>query len=302
MTVLALYTLPPASVSATRIVAEFDLAEAAQAIAGVFPDGVAAGVEGTALEIVEQLRTHRPTVVFNLCEAPLGRPDLEAHAAALFEWMGVRFTGSRASTLALCRRKDLVDAVLDSAGIPTPRRGRLFPCIVKPADEDGSVGISSDSVCENDAQVEAALLRLAKPAVVQEFLPGREFAVSLWGRAEPDFSTIGETTFRNGLMLNTYAAKWDVGSADYANSPLRYNHLIEPSLRDEIEKQGRAVWRAVDARGYLRVDVRQDHEGRPRVIDVNPNPDIGIGAGISRAVVEAGWRWEDFIRRQVEWA
>src|SRR5215470_15327325 len=63
---------------------------------------------------------HRPDVVFNLLEAPLGRPDLESHAVALLEWLGVRFTGCGSQTLALCRRKDRVNAVLHDAGIPVP--------------------------------------------------------------------------------------------------------------------------------------------------------------------------------------
>lgn len=301
MSVLILHTLPPGGLGATRLINEFDLAAAARGIAGVLPGAAVVGVRGEAWEIIEHLRAHRPDVVFNLCEAPLGRADLEAHAAALLEWMGVRFTGSRSATLALCRRKDNVNAVLAAAGVPTPRAGQ-FPCIVKPADEDGSVGVDARSICEDETQLDAAVHRWAKPVIVEEFLPGREFVVSLWGPMDPEFISIGETVFRNGLRLLSYAAKWDDASADYANSPLFYDTPIETPLRETVLAAARAAWRAVDARGYLRVDVRLDREDRPKVLDVNPNPEIGPDAGISRAVVEAGWRWEDFILKQVEWA
>ena len=92
------------------------------------------------------LDSQHPDVVFNPCEAPLGRPDLESHVAALLEWRGVRFTGCGSETLALCRRKDRTKAVLAAAGAPVPRDGG-FPCIVKPADQDGSAGIDARRPC-----------------------------------------------------------------------------------------------------------------------------------------------------------
>jgi D-alanine-D-alanine ligase-like ATP-grasp enzyme len=52
----------------------------------------------------------------------------------------------------------------------------------------------------------------------------------------------------------------------------------------------------------MRVDLRLDEAGAPRVLDVNPNPELGPGVGICRAVQEAGWTWEQFVRQQVEWA
>lgn len=301
MKVLVLHTLPPEAAPPGRIAYEFDLSEAADYIARSLPGATAAGVRGRAGEVMSVLDSHQPDVVFNLCEAPLGRPDLEAHVAALFEWMGVRFTGCGSETLALCRRKDRTDAALAARGVPVPRAGG-FPCIVKPADEDGSAGIYADSVCENEEELERARARLTGPVVVQEFLPGREFPVSLWGQTEPDYISIGEYVFESGLRLNTYAAKWEVTSADYDNSPLFYQPTLDPSLEEAVTTAARGAWQAVGARGYLRLDLRCDAEGVPRVIDVNPNPAIVPNTGIHRAVREAGWTWESFVRRQVEWA
>jgi D-alanine-D-alanine ligase len=126
-------------------------------------------VRGEVTEVLDTLAAHRPDVVFNVCEAPLGRPDREAHVAALLEWLGVRFTGRAA------RRSP-------SAAVPVPRAG-VFPCIVKPADEDGSAGIDAGSVCPDAEALHRARSRLAAPILVEEFLPGREFAVALWGRS-----------------------------------------------------------------------------------------------------------------------
>jgi D-alanine-D-alanine ligase len=282
---------------------ELDLSEAVAELARVLPEASRAAVRGHAGEVIGELERARPDVVWNACEAPLGRPDLEAHVAALLEWWGVRFTGCRSETLALCRRKDRTNAVLAAAGVPVPREGEaVLPCIVKPADEDGSAGIERDSVCVRLEDVARARARLAGPVVVQEFLPGREFAVSLWGERGPEHSSIGEFAFADGLLVNTYASKWDVESEDFAGSPLSYATRLDDSLRERILDAARGAWLAVEARGYLRVDVRLDGRGEPRVLDVNPNPELAPEVGIHRAVTEAGWTWERFVRRQIEWA
>ncbi len=301
MSILILHTLPPERVGAGRIDGEFDLGEAATAIAAALPGALALAVEGTPGELVALLDAHRPSVVFNLCEAPLGRPALEPHAAALFEWRRQRFTGAGSETLALCRNKPRANAVLAAAGLRVPGAGG-FPCVVKPACEDGSAGIDALSLCADAAARDAAIARLGGPALVQDFLPGREFAVSLWGRDAPDHASIGESGFLNGLRLLTYAAKWDPDSADFANSPLDYDTDIAPALRAAILAAARATWAAVGARHYLRVDIRLDGAGRPCVLDVNPNPEIGPGRGISRAVEEAGWAWPDFVASLAAWA
>lgn len=294
-----LHTLPPAEVgpSGARTRDEFDLDAAAQNVASALADAQVMGVRGEAGEIVRLLEARQPDVVFNLCEAPLGSPALEAHVAALFEWLGVRFTGSSSDTLALCRRKDRTRSVLAAHGVPVARTG-VFPCMVKPADEDGSAGISEECICEDAAAVERARARWPGPVVVEEFLPGREFAVSLWGPREPECISIGETHFQNGVRLISYRAKWDVESAEFADTPLDYRTAVPPGV---AEAAGGA-WGAVGARGYLRVDVRLDRDGRPCVLDVNPNPEIGPGVGVCRAAQEAGWAWERFVGSQVEWA
>jgi D-alanine-D-alanine ligase len=301
MKVLLMHTAPPATVHSARQTFECDLSAAALEIAALIPAITVVCVKGELREIINLLDAHDPDVVYNLCEAPLGRPDLEAHVASLLEWAGVRFTGCGSETLALCRRKDRTAGVLAAAGVQVPRLGG-FPCIVKPADEDGSAFIDHESICEDEAAVPRARARVPGPVVIEEFLPGREFVVSLWGQVEPEHLSVGETKFKNGLRLNTYQSKWDTESPDSANSPLSYNLEIDQNLYDEVIEAARGAWRAVGARGYLRVDVRLDSGGAPRVLDVNPNPETGPEVGIHRAVLEAGWTWKQFVEAQLAWA
>ena len=301
MKVLVLHTLPPASAGPDRTTGEFQLHDAAANIVTALDAGVAAGIRGEVAELIAVLGATKPDVVFNLCEAPQGRPDLEAQFAGILELMGVPFTGNRSETLALCRRKDRTKAVLAAAGVAVPRASGL-PAIVKPMDEDGSAFLHAGSICNSDGDVARETARLGGRALVEEFLPGREFVVSLWGRSIPEHHSIGETVYQNGLRLITYEGKWNEGSADYLNSPLTYTPDPDDGQREAILGIARAAWIAVGARGYIRVDVRLNAAGEPRVLDVNPNPELGPDVGICRAAEEAGWTWAQFVQKQVEWA
>jgi D-alanine-D-alanine ligase len=301
MKVLVLHTLPPDSAGPYRLTDEFDLASVADNVLAAIPGGIAVGVRGDADEVMALLVAHKPDVVFNLCEAPKGRPDLEAQLAGLLELMGVPVTGSPSETLALCRRKDRTKAVLAAAGIRVPDASGL-PAIVKPVDDDGSAMLHSGSVCVTPEDVARETTRLNGHAMVEAFLPGREFVISLWGARTPEHHAIGETVYEGGLQLITYAAKWEVESADFANSPLTYRPELSDALREKILAVAKGAWTAVGARGYIRVDVRLDATGEPRVLDVNPNPELGPGVGICRAAQEAGWTWEAFVQKQIEWA
>lgn len=299
--VLVLYTgNAECGARAGRAPVEFSLATTAEGVVECIPGAVGQGVIGQTWEVLEALERHKPDVVFNCCEAPKNRPDLESHVAALFEWMGVRFTGSGSECLALCRRKDRVNPLLAAAGIAVPGAGG-FPCIVKPADEDGSYGVWTGSICENLDDIERTLKYLKGRVLVEEFLPGREFVVALWGERDPEFASVGETLFASGMRLRTYFAKWHEGF-EQRNTPLVYDSQIAPELREALVEAARRAWRVVEARGYLTVDVRLDAADRPYVLDVNPNPEIAPGFGMHRAVREAGWSWSDFVLKQIEWA
>jgi D-alanine-D-alanine ligase len=301
MKILILYSLPPQSTAPTRTVGEFDLTGAIAGLHAAIPEAAIAGVHGQPQEILDILNTHRPDVVFNACEAPLGRSDREAHVAALLEWANIPFTGSPSETLTLCRHKDWTKALLNAAGIPVPRSD-IFPCIVKPAADDGSAGIEENSICQNTDQLAAAKKRLTVPTLVEEFLPGDEFTVSLWGKTEPEFHSIARTQFTPKYRLYSYTAKWHTDSEDFATIGPTYGDVLDPALQSRIITTAQAAWRTVNLRGYARIDLRQDSQGIPRVMDINPNPELGPEVSIARASKHAGWSWERFIRQQLEWA
>lgn len=270
-------------------------------------------VGATLDEWLTRLLAAEVALVFNLCEGAGGSSANEARVAAAIELMGVSMTGNPSETLALARRKDLVYALLAAAGEPVPAwlafdpgepppAPGWFPAIVKPADEDASVGISQRSVVRNDAEFAAAVAaaRRSGGLVVQQFLDGRELNVGIVGDevlpiAEIDFAALPEGAW----PLVTYEAKWVPGSPeDLGTRPVCPASLDEATRREAV-RLARAAWRLVGGRGYGRVDLRADHTGRLHVLDVNPNPDLSPSAGLARMAAAHGWDYVDLVARIV---
>ena len=247
-------------------------------------------------------------LVFNLVESLDGRAEDEPRVAALLELTGRPVSGARSDTLALCRRKDRVNALLHAAGIPVPawtiaRKWKAevpawedFPAIVKPAGEDGSVGISEESVVDDPVELRAALARCDGDALIQRFLPGRELNVGIVGSV---LLPVAEIEFSGAQRLVTYAAKWQPGSdADLGTTPVCPARIPGP-MADEARDLAERAWHAVGGAGYGRVDLRADEQGRLHVLEVNPNPDLCPEAGLARMAATAGWTFEGLVARIV---
>ena len=157
--------------------------------------GIGSDLYGAVAEIAD----FAPDVVFNLCESIDGASNLEPLLPLLLERAGLAYTGSSPLTLGLAVHKHKAKDVLRGAGVPTPEAAVLttpdvskvalgFPLIVKPAREDASVGITTDSVVHDRAalerQVTFVLARYLQPALVESYIEGREIYVSLLGRPE----------------------------------------------------------------------------------------------------------------------
>lgn len=245
-------------------------------------------------------------LVFNLVESLDGRAEDEPRVAALMELTGRDITGAASDTLSLCRRKDRVNALLGAHGLPVPEWARVrpgevpewraFPAIVKPAGEDGSVGIGEDSVVDDALELRAALERCPGDAIVQRFVAGRELNVGIVGAV---VLPVAEIEFSRAQRLVTYAAKWQPGSgADLGTRPV-CPARIPDSMAAEARELGLRAWQAVGGRGYGRVDLRADEAGRLHVLEVNPNPDLAPDAGLARMAAAAGWTYDGLVARIV---
>ncbi len=300
------------------MLAERGVVGCAQAVAEAL-EGAGYRTELLALrgDVEEALAPYPPTewVVFNLAEGLDGRLFEEPRIAWALEAMGYRFTGATGEALAISTHKARAKARLQQAGVPIPP-GRLwrevpqtldgvpFPAIVKPVAEDASQGIGPEAVVHDLAalqeRVRYILMRYRQAALVEQFIAGREFNLSLWGDppellplAEVDFGAF-EDPFRR---LVSFAAKWEVESFEYRHTPVQCPAAVEEALAARLAEVARAAWKAIGCRGYARVDIRVGADGTPYVLEVNCNPDISPDAGFFRAARAAGYSYQEMVLR-----
>jgi D-alanine-D-alanine ligase len=256
----------------------------------------------------------RADLVFNLCEGVGGVSRLEYPVASAIELAGVPCTGTSAWTMTVCHRKPVLNAVLQSHGLPVPRwtvpvvgdesEDFLLPAIVKPAAEDASIGIEQSSVVATPEMLAERVRQLRArhgQVMVQEYVPGREFNVGFVGQRALPVSEIDFSAMPSGAWpIVSFAAKWHDHSAEYAGTKPVCPADIDAHLAARLVETAREAWRAVEGQGYGRVDLRLDTDGQPWVLEVNPNPDLSKDAGLANMARAFGWSYADLVRAIVD--
>jgi len=266
------------------------------------------------LKWLDQVR--RADLVVNLCEGIGGYSRWECMVAGALELTRVSFTGAGSWTITICHNKSVVNALLQAAGLPVPRwivpvAGKVpsdfpLPAIVKPAAEDASVGIDQTSVVTSHRKLRRRVAQIEEeygPALVQQYIGGREFAVGIVGSTILPLSEIDFSGMPDGAWpILSFDAKWTTGCAEDLGSqpvcPAKVDALVARRLR----AVALSAWRAVRGQGYGRVDLRVDEADQPWILEVNPNPDISDDAGLSRMAQAAGWSYDELVLRIVELA
>lgn len=261
-----------------------------------------------------RLRRVQPQTVFNLCEGLGGRSEGEVLAARVVEEMGIPLTGSPSSILALARRKNRVNELLQARGLPVPTwdlwdgfdrvawasRWSAFPAIVKPAAEDGSVGITQESVVHDGEGLAARLLSMAEyaPLLVQSFVGTREINAAIVGGAVLPLSEVVFSGLPRGHHpMVGYDAKWVPGSPEDRGTRPVCPADLPPALAAQIRLMALRAWWAVGGKGYGRVDFRLAPPDTLYILEVNPNPDLAPSAGLTRAARAHGWDYHHLIAR-----
>ena len=272
--------------------------------------------------IFHWLKEIGPDVVFNLCESVYGNTLMEMNIPALLDLMHIPYTGSPPLTLGLCQDKGKVKGILLSQGVHTPRyqvfhrpvRGpeevRLsLPVIVKPVHEDGSLGISKESVVYGEGalerQIQYILETYRQPALVEEFIDGREMNVGLMelnGKLETlPISEIDYSEFPEGIpRICGYEAKWVQESIEYQKSKPVCPAPLEWVMQKRVEHLAIKVFKLFGCRDYARVDMRIDRDGKIYILEVNPNPDISPPSGMARAIRIQGMTYSEFVGKVIE--
>lgn len=277
---------------------------------------------GALTEFVREISAGTEGMIFNICEGAFGRSSLEMNVAALLELHGLKFTGSPSLTLGLSLDKGLSKDILSSRGIMTPAyrvlhdvpsklaglagpRGHLdFPLIVKPLREDASIGIDSGAVVstmkELKARVELVLTKYKQPAIIEEYIEGREFNVAVIGNGkEMKALPLAELTFVDfpaGVpRICSYEAKWLPASVLYKKTVPQCPADVSEDMQSEMTVIAERAYEAMGCRDYARVDMRVGESGIIKVLEVNPNPDLSSNAGLARAAGAAGFSYSKFI-------
>jgi D-alanine-D-alanine ligase len=268
-----------------------------------------------------RLRASRPDIVFNIAEGLHG-PNREAHVPAICEFYDIPYTGSDPLTLGLGldkrRSKEVFRAagvaVADGLVIPRPAERQLalrvpLPAMVKPLFEGSSKGIPESALCESAddvlARVDQVLAEYRQPALVEEFLPGREFTCAIIGndstaRALPLVEIRFDALPAGAKPIYGYEAKWIWDTPDRPLSIFRCPAGLEPQLNDAVVATALAAFHALGCRDWARVDLRLNAAGTPCVIEINPLPgvlpDPDQNSCFPKAARAAGLSYDAMIR------
>lgn len=283
-------------------------------------------VDNTVAPVVRAFSDDRPDLVVNMAESFAGKSALESSVAGLLNLLDLRYTGSSPAGLLVAGDKTLSKKVLRFHGIRTPEfatvyRGMVdwagdvkFPLIVKPPQEDASLGITHKSVVRDVKDLLEKIAELQseyqQPALAEEFVEGREFYVGVLGNANARALPIIELDFSkfpaDRPRIASWAAKWgddgDAKGAEFEGTESVFPEHLPDEWREKMQKVAVEAFHALRLRDYARVDMRVTDEGDVYVIEVNPNPYLETNSEFARAAERDGIAYDALIGQLVELA
>lgn len=296
---------------------EFDRMETVEAIAGALEsDGHWVHLCRADRSIVESLTNLRPHICFNIAEGVLG-DGREAQVPALCELLGIPYTASRVVANAISLDKTQTKRIWHSAGLPTPdfqefnqsneklRPDLRFPLFVKPAREGTGMGIDGGSLVSSEAElrrrVNWILDTYRQPALVESYLPGREFTVGFIGNRGssksrrrpwlydargyhifPILELDNAQSVSPGIYGNA-AKALDIGAQGAPNYICPA--VIPNSLAKKMINLTLAAAEAIGAKDVSRVDLRLGSDGEPYLMEINTLP--GLNPAVSDLCIMA---------------
>jgi len=261
-------------------------------------------------------------LVFNLSESYAGDDTMDMNIAAYLDLLGREYTGAGPHALYLAQDKALAKKIFAFHGIKTPYfatsyKGKLdhshdisFPLIVKPTSEDGSIGIDATSVVESVKELMEKIHYVHEefdsPALIEEYIEGREIYASILGNESPevlplvelDLSKLPEGTPR----IAGTEVKWERETEAYkVTKAAPVEDMPEVTVK-RLSDTALAAYQALKLRDYGRIDMRLSRKGEVFVIEANPNPWLSSGAEFVMAARKAGRSYSQLIGEIVDLA
>jgi len=274
------------------------------------------GLHDDIAPLREALRDFRPHVVFNLLE--------EFREEAYYDYVIVNYlqlhrtpyTGCSAPGLLISRDKALSKKILAYHRIRSPkfmvvprgrrvrrRKGLEFPLIVKCLGEDASFGISQASLVHSDeklAERVAFVHKLRAPALVEEFIPGRELYLGILGNqrltAFPVWELYMDNRAEGQPLIATAKAKWDLAYQERLGV-MHGQAELAPAFEAEVQRLGKRIYRRLGLDGYARIDFRLHEDGRLFFLEANANPQIAHDEEFAHAAEEAGYAYGALLEK-----
>jgi D-alanine-D-alanine ligase len=280
------------------------------------------GISGDLRELLDKLDNIRPDLVFNVCERFANNDDNEMHVTAVLEMIGQPFTGTGPAGMALRQDKAVTKKLLDFHKVPYPNfavfdrfnielAGKMhFPLIVKPLRGDASLGIDDSSLVTEfiklDERIHFIQTQLKEPALVEEYIEGREFYVGILGNDPSEILPVMELDFSklpsSSPHIYGHEAKSDITSPQYAAVNAMVATDLAPETRARITMAAKETAVALKVRDYARVDIRLTADGVPMVVEINANPYLERTSAFALAALQAGLGYPSLINRIVETA
>lgn len=261
------------------------------------------------------------TIVFNIAEGIRGE-SRESHIPAILELLDIPYTHSAILTQSITLDKALTKKVLSFHGIPTPKFLQIrqigqislidsmdlsFPLIVKPNAEGSSKGIFSENLVYDKVKlaerIRWLLQKFREAVLVEEFLRGREFTVSMLGNP-PKILPLVEQNYaifpENMPHFASYEAKW-LFEDELPNPHDAY--FCPPEMKQDLLQKIETIclktWEILDIKDICRIDLRLDGTGNPSILEVNTMPgmlpDPNVISYFPIAARKAGYNFEEMV-------
>lgn len=255
-------------------------------------------------------------LVFNACESINNSILLEPHSASLLDILQIPYTGSNPYTLSLCVDKIRVKKLLNYHNIPTPKwdyaytledkisTDLQYPLIVKPSNRDNSFGINNDSVVTDKKQLERQMKLIIQelkcPALVEEYIEGDEYNVTILGNENNDLRIL---PLSRSIFTNLPKGYWHIYPIDAKLNKEPYNQIIKQfppkNIPKNLEKLLTEIaldtYNIMDCHDYGHVEIRVDKNNNPYVLELNPNPSINQDDILTSCAKIAGFDYGDLL-------
>jgi D-alanine-D-alanine ligase len=293
--------------------------EVADALTKLGHETVMYEIDGTIKSLLGLARVDCD-LVFNLVESFADDDTADFKIAGFLELIGKKYTGSGTHGLMLAQDKAIAKKIFAFHGIHTPTfaksfRGRLdfshdleFPVIVKPAREDGSIGIEFSAVVNSIRELMERMdwlhANFDSPVLIEEYIDGREMYVGVLGNDKPealpvvelDLSKLPDGTPR----IAAAEVKWGKGTKAYRDTKSAIATDLSEETTATLQQTAVAAYQALELRDYGRVDMRLQADGRVHVIEVNPNPWLSSRAEFAMAARKSGRTYNQLIEEIIE--